>query len=356
MPLTKSTPESLSPLLHILQQQIVPCVREKGMDNVIVAAPSWKQFQQRDAVLPEGAYVERQPLKSRRVPVKARQLRRDSNSLATARWPEDALESITVPILCFVVAGMVALPLGDYAVHCVPGQMILQPAGTPHPDGSGRLSCLDESRMSNDYCSMLSLSPWAGGVQCWMNHTLKNQHITYRNPGEHCYVMHPLAYRYLKDFEKEAVERQPQYKLHCNGLLMALIALLVREIQLLQAFPFFETDLAPHSPIQDNDLISRAQTYIDDHLHESLSIDQVAAYVYMSRAYFTRQFRQATGKTFTEYVTECRLKKAKVLLRNTTWSLEMVGASVGISPEQLRRIFLRHEQQTPASFRRQSHS
>jgi AraC-like DNA-binding protein len=232
--------------------------------------------------------------------------------------------------------------------------MVLQPAGTPHPDGSGRHLCLDQSRMNNDYCSMLSFSPWVGGVQCWMNHTVKSQHITYRNPGEHCHVLHPMAYRYLNDLEKEAVECQPQYEVHCNGLLMALMAVLVREIQQMHAFSSYETGLAPHRLIQDNNLISHAQTYIDDHLHEPLSIDQVAAYVYMSRAYFTRQFRLATGKTFMEYVTECRLEKAKVLLRNTTWSLEMVGASVGISPEQLRRIFLRHEQQTPAGFRRQN--
>jgi hypothetical protein len=117
-----SSTSERSPLLRVLQKQIVPWVREKGMDNVIVAAPSWRKFQQWDDPLPNGVFVTQQPLKSKRVPFKTKVKARGSEqSVINARWPEDGLLSSTTPILCFVLAGAVALPLGDYVAHCSPG-------------------------------------------------------------------------------------------------------------------------------------------------------------------------------------------------------------------------------------------
>ena len=344
MPHTNTASELVSPLLRVLQKQIVPWVRDKGMDNVIVAAPSWKHFQQIDAPLPEGAYVTRQKLKSKRVPFKSKNKFRGSNQLLIdALWPEDGLLSTTSPVLCFVLAGPVALPLGDYVAHCLPGHAILMPPGAPHPDGS--LLCLDESRTNNGYCSMLSFSVWAEGVWCWINHTQNGKHQSSRSPRENCHVLHAQAGLYLESLAEEAVARSTEYRLHCNGLLSALIAVLVREIQQLRAFQPLSLDkifldTAMRAQLQEQNPIKRAQFYIAAHLHKTLSIDEVARHVYMSRAHFTRRFRQVTGRSFIEYISERRLEKAKVLLVNTNWPLRRVSAELGISPGRLRSIFL----------------
>lgn len=355
MPSTKVNVQSFSPLLRVLQRQIVPWVREGGMENVIVAAPSWRRFQHRDAPLPEAAFVTHQPLKSKRVPVRVKALRSSINSLIDARWPEDGLCSTRVPVLMYVLAGAVAIPLGDYVVHCLPGQAVLMPAGTPRPDGS--LLCLDETRMNNDYCSMFSLMPWAGGVECWINHSQRNKSQHSRHSGEHCHVLHALAHLYLETLGEEAVAQNLQAELHCDGLLLGLTAILIREIQQQRAFhPVLlgETSIDPAAQHREQNPIKRARIYINAHLHESLSIDQVAAHSYISRAYFTRQFQQVTGKTFVEYVTECRLERAKVLLANTNWTLQRISNSLGISPGRLRSIFLQYLQQTPGDFRREN--
>lgn len=355
MPLPKDNSEPFTSLLHVLRQQIVPWVREKGMDNVIVAAPTWRQFQQRDILLPDGAFVTQQILKSKPVTVKKQRSRGNTTSLINARWPKDGLCSTTVPTLCFVVAGSVALSLGDYAVHCSSGQAVLMPAGTPHPDGT--LLCLDETRMNNNYCSMLSLMPWKGGVDCWINHTQHGQHQSHRNPGEHCHVLHPNTSFYLESLAEAATARLPEHQLHCTGLLSALIAILVREIQQQRAFhPVGQGENSVYSAAQTSGQspIKRAQSYIDSHLHESLTIDRVAGHLYMSRAYFTRQFRQVTGKSFLEYVTQCRLEQAKVLLVNTNWPIEKISVNIGISPKRLRNLFSQYEQQTPTAFRQQN--
>jgi len=355
MPSIKSSPGTQSPLLRILQKHIAPWVGTKGMDNVIVALPSWKKFQQMDADLPDGAFVTHQPLKSKRMPVRAKRTRGNNISLVNARWPEDGLWSSTAPILCFVLAGPVALPLGDYVVHCLPGHAVLMPAGTPHPDGS--LLCLDESRVNNGYCSMLSMIPWAGGMDCWVNHTQNGKHHSHQNPNEHCHVQNTQANLYLETFAREAVAREMEYYLHCSGLLSAIIAILIREIhhqRTLHSMLLHGNPASIEPALQDSNLIKRAQAYIDSHLQETLSIDIVASHVYMSRAYFTHRFRQETHMSFVEYVTASRLEKAKVLLQNSLWPIREIAASVGISPGRLRTIFLEHEAQTPADFRRKN--
>ena len=353
MPSIKSSTKSQSPLLRILQEQIAPWVRAKGMDNVIVAAPSWRQFQLIDADLPDGAFATYQPLKSKRVRVRPRCSRGDYVSLVTARWPEDGLWASTAPILCFVLAGPVALPLGDYVVHCLPGHVILMPPGTPRPDGT--LLCLDKTRDNNGYNSMFSMTSWANGVECWVNHTQNGEHRSHLDPREHCHVQNAQANLYLEAFTREAVARETEYRLHCGGLLSAIIAILIREIhhqRTLHSMLPSGNPINTALPFHESNLIKLAQAYIDSHLHEPLSINIVANHVYMSRAYFTRRFRQETNMSFMEYVTVSRLEKAKVLLQNSLWPTKDIAASVGLSPGRLRGIFLEREGQTPAHFRR----
>lgn len=355
MPSAKVLTESLSPLLQVMQKQVIPWVRQKGLDNMIIAQSSWKNFQQADDPLPEGAYVTRQALKSKRVAVKHKP--RDGDiSLINALWPEDGLCSTKVPVLMFVVGGKVALPLGDYVAHCQPGHAVLMPAGTPHPDGS--LLCAEPPPAGNNACDMFSLIPYGTGVACWLNHTRDGRHWSHRSPGENCHVISAQANFYMETLAGEATGRAPHFRTICEGLLLTLATLLMREIEAQRAFQpvlFTETAVDPDAPpqSQEQNPITRARAFIDHHLQEPLTIDRVAGHVFMSRAYFTRQFRQATGKTFIEYVTERRMEEARVLLQDTNWPIEKISAFVGVTPAHLRSLFLQYQQQTPGDYRRQ---
>lgn len=351
--MAKSTIETLSPLVRVLQKQILPLVNESGMDNIIIAAPSWNKFQQVDDPLPRGAYVTRETLKSKRIPVKTK-MRDGKMSLVNAVWPEDGLCSRVVPFLMFVAEGEVVLPLGDYVVHCQPGHAILIPAGTPHAAGS--ILCTEQSQKGNIFNSMFSMIPRGNGVECWLNHTRDGQHWSHRDLGENCHVLSAQANFYLETLAEEAAARSPHFRSLCHGLLLSLVTLLTREMEAQRAFQpvlvtqnFLDADTASQ---QDLHPIARAQSYIHNHLQESLSIDHVASHVFMSRAYFTRKFREVTGKTFLQYVTEYRLTEAKVLLLDTNWTIEKISDFVGVTPPRLRSLFFQFEHQTPSDFRR----
>lgn len=71
--------------------------------------------------------------------------------------------------------------------------------------------------------------------------------------------------------------------------------------------------------------------WIDEHLMESLKIDQVAVDFGMSRSLFSREFRRHTGKSFIEYCNVRRIEKAAMALATTQVSIANVAFSCGFS-------------------------
>lgn len=84
------------------------------------------------------------------------------------------------------------------------------------------------------------------------------------------------------------------------------------------------------SSSQNRKLISRAIAYIDEnYMHDSLSLNTVAAEAEVSANYLSAVFSQSMKKTFVEYVTEKRMEKAKKLLKSTSLSSGEIAARTG---------------------------
>jgi two-component system response regulator YesN len=355
MPDPTLTSQPLSPLLSILQKQIVPDIQRLGMSSIVVARPTWQAMQAEEDDLPPDASITHKPLKSKRIPIRGKRDYRSERATLDARWPEDGLHSNRAPILMFVVRGKVAIPLGDYVLRCRPGHGTLILPGTPHPDGSQL--CLDDCERATGVCSMLSFKVMGEGIACWLNHTREGKHWSGGAIGEDCHIPNPQARVYLETLTEEAKNRPPHFRAMCDGLIKVLVTLLLREIQELRTYQPMQprqTIFNPATPatLREHDPISRIEEYVQSHLHDNLSIDRMAAYAYMSRAHFTRQFRVATGKTFNQYVTECRLEAARVFLQNTDWTISGISNSVGVTPARLRKLFRQHENVTPTESRR----
>lgn len=84
------------------------------------------------------------------------------------------------------------------------------------------------------------------------------------------------------------------------------------------------------SSYQSSKTLRRALDYIDEHYDEdSLSLSSVAGKVNMSTNYLSSVFSQNIQRTFTEYVTEKRMEKAKHLLGSTDKPASEIAALVG---------------------------
>ena len=66
-------------------------------------------------------------------------------------------------------------------------------------------------------------------------------------------------------------------------------------------------------------LLDEAKEYVKKNYgNNELTLNMVASHVGISTSYFSTIFRQETGNSFTEYLTEIRMEKAKELLYNTS--------------------------------------
>lgn len=72
-------------------------------------------------------------------------------------------------------------------------------------------------------------------------------------------------------------------------------------------------EYVPTSP--SGEKILELMRYLSEHPEEDHTIDQLAARFYLSKYHMMRLFRQETGYTITEYLTEKRLQNANELLR-----------------------------------------
>jgi AraC-like DNA-binding protein len=96
----------------------------------------------------------------------------------------------------------------------------------------------------------------------------------------------------------------------------------------------------------------RLLAQVDQHFAERFTVGQAARLVGMSKAQFTRQFKQASGTTFVAYVTHIRLSQAARLLKSPDLTIAEVASRVGFSDQSyFDRCFKRAFGQTPREFR-----
>jgi len=83
--------------------------------------------------------------------------------------------------------------------------------------------------------------------------------------------------------------------------------------------------------------------YVQEHFGEKIQAEEVAKLCAMSPYRFSRNFHEAFGLTFRDYVVRYRLKEAKRLLRNPQASVTDVAFAVGFNDvSYFSRMFKRH--------------
>jgi len=93
--------------------------------------------------------------------------------------------------------------------------------------------------------------------------------------------------------------------------------------------------------------------YLQNNSASPCSLDAIAAHFYISRPYLTRIFKSVTGFTVTEYLTVCRIRKAKALLSNTSLNITDIAAQTGFGNiTYFERVFKQTMGCTPLQYRK----
>jgi AraC family transcriptional regulator len=93
-------------------------------------------------------------------------------------------------------------------------------------------------------------------------------------------------------------------------------------------------------------------SYIHENLDQNLTLAQLAGVVYMSPHYFSTVFKEATGLTPCQYVTKCRIDKAKQLLIKPELTIVEICQQVGFQNQShFTRVFRKYTNTTPKVYR-----
>ncbi|MBD3917539.1 helix-turn-helix domain-containing protein [Paenibacillus sp. PR3] len=104
---------------------------------------------------------------------------------------------------------------------------------------------------------------------------------------------------------------------------------------------------------QERSVIADMIDYIERHLQEDLSLQQLAARFFLSREYVSRRFRQETGVTLSEYVERHRMEHATKLLANRSYKVADIAELVGYTDEKyFSKVFKKHTGLSPQQYRK----
>ena len=99
--------------------------------------------------------------------------------------------------------------------------------------------------------------------------------------------------------------------------------------------------------------LRRVRAYIDDHIGEHISLDELARQAGVSRFHFARQFRLSTGESPMGYLRRVRIESSKSILQTRDTTIAEVAARLGFSDQShFTRIFGRLVGVSPGSFAR----
>ncbi len=106
-------------------------------------------------------------------------------------------------------------------------------------------------------------------------------------------------------------------------------------------------------PSLDGATLEPVLRWMEEHAHQELRLEDIAAQAMMSTRTLSRRFREQTGTTPLQWLNRARLRKAQCLLETTDYSVEWIASQVGFgSSTTFRDQFKRLVSVNPQAYRR----
>ncbi|MDF2935322.1 MAG: AraC family transcriptional regulator [Paenibacillaceae bacterium] len=110
-------------------------------------------------------------------------------------------------------------------------------------------------------------------------------------------------------------------------------------------------ELEKRSNDQVKRMIEQAKQYLHEYYAKDISLESCADHVGATSHLLSKAFKYEVGINFTEYLTEFRMDKAKMLLKESDIMINEIALLVGYQPSYFIRLFKKLEGITPGRFR-----
>ena len=99
-------------------------------------------------------------------------------------------------------------------------------------------------------------------------------------------------------------------------------------------------------------LVLDVANFVQHHLSDSITVQQIAAALYISRPYLSKKFKEDSGENLTDFILKAKTEEAKRLLCYSDKSLTAIALYLGFSsPSHFTRVFRKYASVSPGEYR-----
>lgn len=107
------------------------------------------------------------------------------------------------------------------------------------------------------------------------------------------------------------------------------------------------------APMSETGKINTVLHYVDEHLQERITVEELARLVHFHPNYFMQYFKTMLGLSPIAYINRKRMDKAKELLSASEWTVTDVAEKVGLELYYFSRVFKKQTGLSPSEYRKQ---
>jgi AraC-like DNA-binding protein len=304
------------------------------------------------------------------------------------RWPQYRLNSISIPYMACVIRGEADLRIGvtaammeqarsgdttytktastpgGYVVSLTAPATLLIPPGVPYAPGVEAHWERPQPEQASSHILWIRFLP--EGALC---HTCRTEGTDHKTQLA-LLIKDTQVLSLVQLLAEELRERPLHYAQVASSQLVTILLRLWRAA--LMEPPAVALGLTPWMPsvvalgltscmpssgmppegIPKVTVVQNACSYIQLHLHEPLTLPQIASHVHLTPTHLNRIFRNAMGTSVMQYFTRQRLDMSKALLQHTDMSIQEISYLCGYARQShFSDVFTRQEGISPLKFR-----
>lgn len=136
----------------------------------------------------------------------------------------------------------------------------------------------------------------------------------------------------LMTVHEENNERKSGYRYVIKAKMFEMLAILSREVPQNENWnDQVREEISSTKQMENLERLYKIFMYIEAHYQDTITLNDISAYMGFSSFYFTKFFKKNTGTTFIQFLTEYRLNKAKWILLNEDATVTEVAERTGFS-------------------------